>query len=216
MGKEDEDGVEKFGLLDLVKSSTAQSGWCGVRPAPKNKQGKGKWQAYLTVGGKKRALKGLYECPRDAAIQLAVKKQALELMPDTAWSEDEDEDAPPKARAPRGALCLHACPLHLVCMCPIAYNAHSLNHCGWHYHLQVPRSRAQSRLFQLYLRMCWRVRSVLARHPLLRRRWLCLPCRQRCAWQPRRSRWPQFAWLRQCLWLRATRKPMLHAWRRVC
>jgi hypothetical protein len=103
---EEDAGVEKFGLLKLVKSSTAQSGWSGVRPGPKNKQGEFKWQAYLTVGGKKRGLKGLYEDPRDAAIQLAVKKQNLELTPDGAWSDEESDDAPSKPRAPRGALCL--------------------------------------------------------------------------------------------------------------
>jgi hypothetical protein len=111
-------GVEKFGLLKLVKSSAAQSGWCGVRPAPKNKKGEGKWQAYLTVGGKKRGLEGLYEDPRDAAIQLAVKKKDLELAPDGAWSEDEDENAPSRPRAPRGALCL-LCPLRSVCTHPL-------------------------------------------------------------------------------------------------
>jgi len=89
----EEGRVEKFSLLRLIKSSTAQSGWSGVRPATKNKKGEGKWQAYLTVGGRKRGLRGLYEDPRDAAIQLAVKKKALELTPDAAWSEDEAEDA---------------------------------------------------------------------------------------------------------------------------
>jgi hypothetical protein len=100
-------GVEKFGVLSLVKSSTAASGYSGVRPTAKNKQGEHKWQAYLTVHGRKRALKGLYESPRDAAIQLAVKKQALKLTPDDAWSEDDGEAPHPKPRAPRGALCLH-------------------------------------------------------------------------------------------------------------
>jgi hypothetical protein len=103
----EEAGVENFGLLKLVKSSSAQSGYSGVRPTAKNKKGEFKWQAYLTVGGKKRGLKGLYEDPRDAAIQLAVKKQALLFTPDAEWSEDEDAEAPAKPRAPRGALWLH-------------------------------------------------------------------------------------------------------------
>jgi hypothetical protein len=104
----EESSVEQFGVLKLLKSSTAASGYIGVRPTAKNKEGEFKWQAYLTVGGKKRALKGLYKDSRDAAIQLAVKKQTLELTPDAAWSEEESDDPPSKLRAPRGALCLHA------------------------------------------------------------------------------------------------------------
>ena len=61
-------------------SRASASGYSGVRPAAKNKQGEHKWQAYLTVNGRKRALKGLYESPRDAAIQLAVKKQARKMF----------------------------------------------------------------------------------------------------------------------------------------
>jgi hypothetical protein len=117
-------GVEKFGILKLVKSSTAASKYSGVRPSAKNKQGEHKWQAYLTVNGRKRALKGLYESPRDAAIQLAIKKQALKINPEEAWSEDEAE-ASAKPRAPRGAR-LVCMPLHVDVHAPTPYaRAHS-------------------------------------------------------------------------------------------
>ena len=210
---EEDAGVEKFGLLKLVKSSTAQSGWSGVRPGPKNKQGEFKWQAYLTVGGKKRGLKGLYEDPRDAAIQLAVKKQNLELTPDGAWSDEESDDAPSKPRAPRGALCL---------LVPFAFRVFTYTYIG-SCELRLAFSLAGSKVKEAAAPL-----SALSTNTLTRSRHpRALPAASTslaspavpaalCLATPPRSSQLRFAWHRQCPCAKATREPIQHALGRVC
>ena len=114
----EEDGFEQFGLLKLIKSSKAESGWMGVRPGPKNKDGDFKWQAFFTHNGTKQSVDGLYVQARDAAIQLAVKKQEIKLFGDGDSKDFEDAAAltqpskklSKKPRAPRGM------PAHMPCL----------------------------------------------------------------------------------------------------
>ena len=67
--------VELFGTLQLVCGG--KHGYVGVRGGQGKKHDR--FQAYMTVDGKKKTVSGLFESPHAAAVALAQFKQQLDL-----------------------------------------------------------------------------------------------------------------------------------------
>ena len=81
--------VELFGTLRLVCGG--KHGYLGVRGGQGKKRDR--FQAYMTVDGKKKTVSGLFESPHAAAVALAQFKQELDL-----GLEEPTETKPRKRR----------------------------------------------------------------------------------------------------------------------